>query len=165
MQRELQGIAPQWLQGWGAAEVLQHTLPPPQMGWYPVGRGRGEPTPYKRGCTASIPSSTTPSRLLSLLRHAMHPLWLPSMGYREGLLGTYTLCYSLYGCMQPSLQPTPLGCTTGYSTSGMPRREGVGSHCIPGWYAERAHRIDRVACTPSGVPPCIGVLPHPLLPG
>ena len=67
MQRELQGIAPQWLQGWGAAEVLQHTLPPPQMGWYPVGRGRGEPTPYKRGAQ--------PLSLVVLHHHGCYPYY------------------------------------------------------------------------------------------
>jgi len=72
--------------GWVPAEVMQPTLPPPQMGWYPVRRGWGEHPPYG-----------TPSRLLSLLRYAVHPLRIPSMRYREVLQGIYTLCYSLYG--------------------------------------------------------------------
>ncbi len=43
------------------------------------------------------PVVSTPSRLLSLLRYAAHPLRIPSMRYREVLQGIYTLCYSLYG--------------------------------------------------------------------
>ena len=65
--------------GWVSAEVLQSTLPLSQMGWYPVRRD-GEST---HAVHTLHPVVSTPSRLLSLLRGATHPLWLPSMGYRE----------------------------------------------------------------------------------
>ena len=75
--------------GWVPAEVLQPTLPPPQMGWYPVRRD-GESTHPMDGLHTLHPVVSTPSRLLSLLRCAAHPLLIPSMGYREVLQGVYT---------------------------------------------------------------------------
>ena len=47
--------------GWVPAEVLQPTLPPPQMGWYPVRRD-GESTHPTDGLHTLHPVVSTPSR-------------------------------------------------------------------------------------------------------
>jgi hypothetical protein len=64
-------------------------------------------------CNALHPVVSTPSRLLSLLRCAPHPLWIPSIGYRGGLLGTYTYTIALYGLHAAPLQHYSVGCITG----------------------------------------------------
>ena len=76
-----------------------------QMGWCPVRRDGESP----HGVHALHPVVSTPSRLLSLLRCAAHPLWLPSMGIGRPT-GYLHLCHSpLLACMQPLYSPTAWG--------------------------------------------------------
>ena len=65
------------------------------------------------GVHALHPVVSTPSRLLSLLRCATHPLWLPSMGYREAYRVPTPYAIALYGLHAVPLQHYSVGCITG----------------------------------------------------
>ena len=95
--------------GWVPAEVLQPALPPPQMGWYPVRRGWGEPTrcarPASRSIytiTAAIPTAVCYASLVATLH-----------GYREAYRVPTPYAIALYGLHAAPLQHYSVGCITG----------------------------------------------------
>ena len=95
--------------GWVPAEVLQPALPPPQMGWYPVRRGWGEPTrcarPASRSIytfTAAIPTAVCYASLVATLH-----------GYREAYWVPTPYAIALYGLHAAPLQHYSVGCSTG----------------------------------------------------
>ena len=112
------------------------------------------------------PVVSTPSRLLSLLRCATHPLWLPSMGYREAYRVPTPYAIALYGLHAVPLQHYSVGCITGTLLRACHVERVCVYHSMhtERAHAERAYGYYVVATDTLRDATPYGVLPHTLLP-